>query len=201
MLLVHWSPVNNTKNILRNGIRKSQNGVYCFPVTGHFALDRWWMKALKRFRRDGKKYNGFIFRIDESNLPAYFGHFAGHTSRDKFEKPIKTLTDLGKEIQNTIIWRIGEKALCDREELHHNIDFLKLGLEEIDKDPTMYKKTLTEVGFMEYILEDYQVVLTHSIKPNRIIRVIPPMEEFGRTLCKNKRHIHEGQLEGGKYFG
>lgn len=65
MLVIHWSPVNNSKHILKNGIRKNQRGVYCFPLTGHRSLDKWWMKALKRYRKDGKKYNGFIFRVEE----------------------------------------------------------------------------------------------------------------------------------------
>lgn len=97
MLVVHWSPVSNTKNILKNGIAKSQNGVYCFPVTGHLSLDRWWMKALKSFKRDGKRYNGFIFRVQEQDLPAYFNHFIGATSGDRFEKPIATLARLGNK--------------------------------------------------------------------------------------------------------
>lgn len=76
MLVIHWSPVNNSKHILKNGIRKNQRGVYCFPLTGHRSLDKWWMKTLKRYRKDGKKYNGFIFRVEEKDLPAYFGHYA-----------------------------------------------------------------------------------------------------------------------------
>ena len=188
MLVVHWSPVNNSKNILKNGISKSQNGVYCFPITGHVSLDRWWMKALKRFRRDGKRYNGFIFRVEEQDLPAYFGHFMGATTKDKFEKPIKTLVELGNEIQHTIIWRIGESTIRNTADwLRNDIDYIKLGREELSKRPDLYKETLTDTAFMEYILEDYQIVLTKSITANRIIRVVPPTEEFGRILYKNKK--------------
>ncbi|MBD3918604.1 hypothetical protein H8B09_07575 [Paenibacillus sp. PR3] len=188
MLVVHWSPVNNSKNILKNGINKGRNGVYCFPITGHVSLDRWWMKALKRFRKDGKRYNGFIFRVGERDLPAYFGHFMGATTNDEFDKSIKTLEDLGKEIQNTIIWRIGESTLQHAVEwLSKDHDFIKLGREELQKRPTLYKDTLTDAAFMEYILEDYQIVLNQSIDSNRIIRVIPPTEEFGRVLYKNKK--------------
>lgn len=80
MLVVHWSPVNNTKNILKNGITKSQNGVYCFPV-------------------------------------------------------------------------------------------------------------------------DYQIVLTKSIEANRIIRVIPPTEQFGTILYKNKKHKYDkGHLKEAQRF-
>ncbi|MNW44389.1 hypothetical protein D3C74_216230 [compost metagenome] len=188
VLVVHWSPVNYSKNILKNGIRKSRNGVYCFPLTGHIALDRWWMKALKRFRRDGKKYNGFVFRVEESDFPAYFGHFIGHMTSDRSEKPIKTLIELGMEIQNTIIWRIGERAVWNNIEVHnHDQDFLKLGKEVIKKNPDVYKETLTDAAFMEYILEDCQLVLTNSINASRIIRVISPTKEFGKVLYKQKK--------------
>ncbi len=43
MVAVHWTPVNNTKDILKKGITKSKNGLYCFPLTGHKFLDRWWI--------------------------------------------------------------------------------------------------------------------------------------------------------------
>ena len=65
--------------------------------------------------------------------------------------------------------------------------FLQLGKEEMKKNPEIYKETLTDAVFMEYILEDCQIVLTKSINANRIIRVIPPAEEFGRVLYKSKK--------------
>jgi len=203
MLVVHWSPVNNSKSILKNGIRKNQNGLYCYPVTGHISLDRWWMKALKRFRRDGKRYNGFIFKVEEQDLPAYYGHFMGATTKEKFEKPIKSLLELGQELQNTIIWRIGERTSWGTAERKINeIDYLRLGREEIQKRPETYKETLKDAAFMGFILEDYQIVLTKSIEANRIIRVIPPNEEFGRVLYKNKKQQDvEGEFREGKYFG
>ncbi|OXM82516.1 hypothetical protein CF651_30580 [Paenibacillus rigui] len=146
------------------------------------------MKALKRFRRDGKRYNGFIFRIEQQDLPAYYGHFMGATNKDKFEKTINTLSDLGREIQKTIIWRIGESTLWNTAELQKNdIDYLMHGREEISKRPDIYKETLADTAFMEYILEDYQIVLSKSIDANRIIRVIPPTEQFGKILYKNKK--------------
>ncbi|MEQ4482339.1 hypothetical protein [Cohnella silvisoli] len=203
MLVVHWSPVNNSKSILKNGIRKNQNGLYCYPVTGHLSLDRWWMKALKRFRRDGKRYNGFIFKVEEQDLPAYYGHFMGATTKDKFEKPIKSLLELGQELQNTIIWRIGERISGGTSErITNETDYLKLGRDEIIKRPDIYKETLNDTAFMEYILEDFQIVLTKSIAANRIIRIIPSNEEFGRILYKNKKQQYvEGEFREGKYFG
>lgn len=50
MLAIHWSPVSNTKRIMKNGIIKSNNGVYCFPLTGHRSLDMWWVKAFNQYQ-------------------------------------------------------------------------------------------------------------------------------------------------------
>lgn len=193
MLAIHWSPVNNSKNILNNGIRKTKNGVYCFPLTGHLSLDRWWMKQLKRSRKDGKKYNGFIFRIEEKDLPAYFGHYMGVTTMDKCKNPIDTLKKLGEELQETIIWRIGEKSLGYRLELRSDEEFMRAGREEIKKRPEAYQEVLTDARFMEYILEDLQIVLDQSIPAKRIIKVIPPSEQFGRIMYKEKKSRY---LEG-----
>ncbi|MFF2480902.1 hypothetical protein [Paenibacillus sp. NPDC058071] len=187
MLAIHWAPVKHSKNILNNGIRKNRNGVYCFPLTGHQSLDKWWMKELKRSRRDGKKYNGFIFRLEENDLPAYFGHFIGATTREQFDKPIDTLKKLGEEIQETIIWRIGERLLGYGMRLR-NEDILRAGKEEIRKRPELYQEVLSDARFMEYILEDYQIVLSQSISAKRILKVIPPTEQFGRIIHKEKKN-------------
>ena len=81
MLAIHWSPVNNTKRILKNGISKSKNGLYCFPLTGHKNIDHWWVKTFKTCRKGSRvQYNGFIFRIEQNDMPAYFGHWFGHTT-------------------------------------------------------------------------------------------------------------------------
>lgn len=69
MLAVHWSPVANTKQILKKGIRKSKAGLFCFPLTGHPTVDRWWLRVVRAERRP-KHYNGFIFRITQEDLPA-----------------------------------------------------------------------------------------------------------------------------------
>ncbi|HNC29292.1 MAG TPA: hypothetical protein PKX08_04755, partial [Cyclobacteriaceae bacterium] len=83
MLAVHWTPVANTKRILRNGIAKSKTGLYCFPLTGKPLVDRWWVRFFNHVRQR-KKYNGIVFRIRQEDLPAYFGHWIGTTSKDKF---------------------------------------------------------------------------------------------------------------------
>jgi hypothetical protein len=82
MLAIHWSPVKNTKNILKNGISKSKTGLYCFPLTGDYSMDKWWVSILRRGR---KQYNGFVFKIENGDLLAVFEDWIGHTIQDTFK--------------------------------------------------------------------------------------------------------------------
>lgn len=93
MLAVHWSPVKNTKRILKNGISKSENGLYCFPLTGQKSVDQWWVINRWKYRKPSR-YDGFIFKIEREDMPAYFGHGYGHTNQDTFKMEINDLEEL-----------------------------------------------------------------------------------------------------------
>jgi hypothetical protein len=45
---------------------------------------------------------------------------------------------------------------------------------------------MNSLDFMAYTFEDYQIVLSNSIAPNRIIKVLPQGNEFGRVLKQKK---------------
>lgn len=195
MLAVHWTPVGKTKHILKNGITKSKKGLYCFPLTGHKALDRWWLYFFNQCGvRRRKKYNGIVFRIKQQDLPAYFGHWIGATNKDSFKKEVLTVKQLGAEFRETIMWRLGELVAFKA----YGIDiyksdklieqFLKLAEEEINKDPKALIATLNDLDFMMYALEDYQIVLSHSIPADRIVKVIPQGDEFGRVQRLKKKY-------------
>jgi hypothetical protein len=110
MLAVHWTPVSNTKSILKNGITKSKKGLFCFPLTGHKFLDRWWLYFFNQCGvRERKQYNGIVFRLKEQDMPAYFGSWIGATSKSDFEKEITDLKTLGHEFKEVITWRLGEE--------------------------------------------------------------------------------------------
>jgi len=154
MLAVHWAPVSATKRILKNGIVKSNKGLYCFPLTGHKALDRWWLNFFNQCGvRQRKKYNGIVFRVKQQDLPAYFGHWGGATNQDTFKKEILTLKQLGIEFKKTIIWRLGEMLAREA-----NIDtgvyeddnltklYLKLAEEAIKKSPKILTSKLENVA-------------------------------------------------------
>ncbi|MDI9862344.1 hypothetical protein [Flectobacillus roseus] len=196
MLAVHWTPVDKTKNILKNGITKSKKGLYCFPLTGHKSLDKWWIYFFNQCGvRQRKKYNGVVFRIKQSDLPAYFGHWIGTTNRDNFKKEITNLKELGKEFKETLIWRLGEE-LAEKENIGKDIFdyekrtelYLQLVEKELEKNPSVLNEKLNDLDFMTYSLEDYQIVLSNSISANRIIKLIPQGDEFGRITRLKKKY-------------
>ncbi len=195
MLAVHWAPVNHTKHILKNGIAKSKKGVYCFPLTGHQSLDRWWIHFFNQCKvRPRKHYNGIVFRIAQEDLPAYFGHWIGATNRDAFTKEIPDLKQLGHQFRETILWRLGEE-IAHKDNLDAGIHdgaklqalYMGLGERALQDDPKAFTRKYNDLDFMGYTFEDYQIVLSHPIPAKRIIKVLPQGNEFGRVLRIRKQ--------------
>lgn len=206
MLVVHWTPVNNTKKILKNGITKTRKGVFCFPLTGHRFLDRWWIYFFNQcFVRQKKEYNGIVFRIDESDFPIYFGHWVGSISKKDLILDVKDLKQLGQEYKESILFRIGEDIAyntlrsddfykCNQSDVKDL--YLKLGEEAIEQNPKLWIEKLNDIGFMTYTFEDYEIILSNSIPAKRIIKVIPLRNEFGRVLKKQKMNkIKKKEIE------
>lgn len=194
MLAVHWAPVSKVKNILRKGITKSSNGLYCFPLTGHASVDRWWINFFNKYRvRERKPYIGIVFRILQEDLPGYFGHWIGATTKDEYEKEITNLKELEQSFRQTIEWRLGE-AFCWKRGIKHPSDrteldrlYKQLVTEEVMTNPSAISDALGDVGLMGYTFEDYQIVLSNSIPASRIIKLLPQSREFGRTIHKRKK--------------
>lgn len=196
MLAVHWTPVSKTKSILKNGISKSKKGLYCFPLTGLKSLDRWWIHFFNQYgARQRKKYNGVVFRLKQSDMPAYFGHWVGATNRDNFKKEITNLKTLGTEFRMTILWRLGEELARKENIEYDHFDrkketelYLKLAELEIQKSPKALTEKTTDYNFMAFALEDYQIVLSNSISSDRILKVLPQGDEFGRVTRLRKKY-------------
>lgn len=196
MLAVHWTPVSKTKSILKNGISKSRNGLYCFPLTGLKSLDRWWIHFFNQCGvRQRKKYNGIVFRLKQSDMPAYFGHWIGATNRDNFKKEITDLKTLGTEFRMTILWRLGEELARKQNIDYDHFDreketelYLKLAELEIQKSPKTLAEKTADFSFMAFTLEDYQIVLSKSISADRILKVLPQGDEFGRVIRLRKKY-------------
>ena len=188
MLAIHWTPVANTKKVLRTGIAKSKNGLYCFPLTGNHQVDRWWAKFFKNVRPK-RKYNGIVFKIRKGDLPAYFGHWIGATTRDTFDKPILTMKELGYEYRNNILFRIGEYFLHQKgDEMTADDfarDFVDVAKREITANASA-KRLLDDLSTKTFALEDIQIVLSNSISADRIVKVISDGTDTGRQRRKKK---------------
>jgi hypothetical protein len=196
MLAVHWTPVNNTKSVFKNGIRKSKKGLFCFPLTGHTHLDKWWVNFFNQCgARDRKKYNGIVFRIKKGDLPAYFRLWIGATNRHHFNKEITDLKTLSKQYREILLQLMGEEiartnnldtCVYDYETL--NKLYSELAHKEISNNTTALTEKQNSVDFMSYTLEDYQIVLSQSISADRIIKILPQGNEFGRVLRQKKKY-------------
>jgi len=248
MLAIHWSPVKNTKKILKNGISKSKNGLYCFPLTGEKNLDQWWVKLFNQWRgrRYRVPYNGFIFRIEKDDMPACFDEYYDYTNADKFEMQINTIEELELRYRERIIQAIGKKMLklefskteeffrkkneriseypsfyksindpeladyvfkdwllhqiferCKgmsrfRDNIEENKIFQEKGETELQKNKDLLKGAFNNFDLLEDAFSTWQIILSRSITPDRIIKIIRNQDEYGKILHKNKKYeYHE----------
>jgi hypothetical protein len=202
MLAVHWSPVKNTRRILKNGIRKAGQGVHCFPLTGVPGLDRYW----RRLFRAGRplEYNGFVFRLTHDDFPAFFGHYACGAT-------YLTLPELTSAFRETIIYRLceryaglghgdvglgfGDLSTCSLTAAEEKALISPVFKNLTEADPGLYNRTMaSNPGYLRFIFEDFQIVLPHAIAPERIIKVIPGGGRSGRQIRKKRQHagVQEG---------
>jgi len=241
MLAIHWSPVKNTKKILKNGILKSKDGLYCFPLTGERNLDQNWVILFNHLKfREQKKYNGFVFRIEKEDMPASFGSFWDHGDDD--EIIINDIDELELRYRERIIQKMGEKQaklefskteeyskkakeyLLERKTSNRSINdpellefifkmhiesqifnkykgapviyvdrekdsiFLEKGKIEIQKNKGLLSEALQDIELLNNAFSDWQIILSRSISPNRIIKIITNQDEYGKILHKNKKY-------------
>jgi hypothetical protein len=152
-------------------------------------LDKWWVNFFNQCHvRARKKYNGIVFRIMQEDLPASFGHWVGRG----LTHPEHNITDLKKfesEYRETIIWRIGEQIAADKslEDWKHDDQFIPLAEAALKADPGILHDHMRSYDFMGFTFEDYEIVLSRSISADRIIKVLPQGNEFGRVLRQQKK--------------
>jgi hypothetical protein len=119
-------------------------------------------------------------------------------SSDSFEMPIKTVDQLENAVKNSILWRIGERINGYGDILQHQLasdKFLDVAKEEVQKNPKLYNNVLEDAGFMGFIFEDLQIVLSSSISAERIMKVVSARDEFGKVLHKKKRYLLTDESE------
>lgn len=127
-------------------------------------------------------------------MPAYFGQWVFANNHTHFKKEITDLKNLGTEFREAMLWRLGEELTHQRnpdmslgEMDKARETYTSLAEAEIDQHPKALIDCMNDLGFMRYTFEDYQIVLSHSISPDRIIKVFPQGNEFGRILKRKKQ--------------
>jgi len=165
MLLIHWSKHKNTGDILKNGIRTKKRklrdefledtkGVWCFPYTRNKSLNNNWKSNLKLWRQDLTNYNGFVFKLEDSDFPIYAGEFstiASSPSESKYLNRESFLKDFGKYFSPK------------------SLDF------------ELNDKTINE-GSLDY--QDFEIILSNRISPKRIIKVLKDRKTFANKTYK-----------------
>ena len=184
MLVVHWSPVKNTKKILRLGITASKDSAsHFFPLTGHRSVDRWWAQAFRSWR-PRTQYNGFVVRLTDEDMPATFCHWIIWAINNGKDIPMfNSIKALSEEYRRTIIWRIGETFAKD-----DSADYTELGRQIIESDPDTYNRLRADPNWMSWVFEDYEIKVFRSIPASRIQRTLAGSNDSGRQRRREFRN-------------
>ena len=206
MLAVHWSPVKNTAQILRNGISVGKqggkrSGVFCVPLSGFSRVDKWWANVFHNGWRPRENYNGFVFRVEEGDLPAVFADWIWGSD----EKDLKTVADIGREYRIQLACRLAfylpkqffrEKlgvddpnnpAFAAFEEYDFSARYERAEAILVEASRSDLRTTLNDPEFRKFVFEDFQLVLSRAIAPSRIIRVLSGTTDSGRERVRKFR--------------
>lgn len=190
MLAIHWSPVKNTKRILRSGIRANKGRVFCFPLTGHDTVDRWWVRLFQHSKTCSiGQYNGFVFRVTEEDLPAQFSDWIVDAIGQA--KWFESLPELESEFRKMLLFRIGETYNRMPES---TVDLESLGEKLVREDPMLHSRFTQDPEWMNWVFSDYQIVLSGSVSAKRIIRTVAGSQQSGRQRVRKFRESIDDDL-------
>jgi len=68
------------------------------------------------------------------------------------------------------------------------IIFLEKGKIEIQKNEDLLKESLIDFDLLDNSFSTWQIILSRSIAPNRIIKIVTNQDEFGKILHKNRKY-------------
>ena len=205
MKVIHWTPLENKDSILKNGIQIQDTRIACSILTPFDNLNRWWLDF--SLLETGKEYIGVVFELAASDFPLIHDHWVISTYQeidDNFEtifrrrfrldemersnpsglfESIEALKDAYKK---SIVFRIGEAVkehtLVLQEDGtygYDTVEIIETGYEEIKKDPQKaFQEFFDDPEFMEFVFEDYQVLLYNDISPERIEKVINAEDSY-----------------------
>jgi hypothetical protein len=202
MKLIHWSPKENKESILENGIKISDTWTSCSILTPFHSLNRWWID----FLLNEKEQVGFVFELTEFDYPLVHSHWCIDTYekqddelnviekrrhslseilKDNPHRVFKNSNELKKDYEETIIWRIGDTIehpkYLDKNGIYQSEDkkIIESGIKLIKSNPKKAKEDFFDnPKFIEFVFEDYEILLFKEITPERIIKVISENEEY-----------------------
>ncbi|MCA9072687.1 MAG: hypothetical protein KDA84_27380, partial [Planctomycetaceae bacterium] len=189
MLAIHWSPVKNTKSILRNISRKGKRGLFCFPLTGHEILDRCWAWLFRCSRsRPRTPYNGFVFRLTEDDLPASFGDWILDACGQA--RSFGLLSELEEEFRRAIVSQMETDRLCRQRRGSNRIRNTGEGSD--CHDSLEFNQYRNDPMWMQEVFYGSQIILSKSIDARRIIRIVSYASKSGRRRV-NEHRSREGR--------
>lgn len=150
MLVIHWSKHNNTSDIIKNGIRPKKRkldqneikGVWCFPFSRNKSMNNNWKRNLKSWRNDLTNFNGFVFKLEDSDFPIYAGEFALVGSYPEFHY---------FENMKLFLENYGDRFSPQKLSMEINSDSMK-------------------EGWLDYT--DFEIIITKRIESSRIVKIL-----------------------------
>lgn len=189
MKVVHWSPLENAHSILQEGLKLADSWTSASILSPHHDLNRWWLD----FQFRDRPCKGFVFELQAADFPLAHGHWIIDSDRpDDAEPPYRRFTiaeiaehnphcvfdsleALKREYFHTFVWRIGEQLSSNYRESE---SYFPKGLEQLRQDQNAWARHVADPNLLPYTFEDYQVLLSKPISPERIERVLEPDEPF-----------------------
>lgn len=190
MKVIHWSPVKNKNAILEKGILIQDTWISASILTPFKNLNRWWLD----FSLNEGEYLGFVFELNKSDFPLVHAHWCIDSYQEQnedlevvFERrhTLKDILDnnshcvfqnneqLKKNYKEAIVWRIG--GAINEDNIYRSDDdkIKESGQKMIHNNKRKaFKDFFDNSDFMEFVFEDYQVLLFKDIAPARIEKVI-----------------------------
>lgn len=214
MKVIHWTPKENKSQILEKGILISDTWISCSILTPFKNLNRWWLD----FLLNDKEYIGIIFELEKNDFPLVRDHWIvdGHSeTNDELEVISKkrynlneilssnpksvfsNLKELKRDYEQTIVWRIGntidDSNNLDKDEIYKSDDkkIIESGLTLIKSNPKKAEKNFFDnPDFMEFVFEDYEILLFKNVEPSRIEKVIQANTNYSYDDLMNEIKNH-----------
>lgn len=197
MKVIHWSPIENKESILEKGLLVKDTWLCGNLLTPFHSLNRWWLDFIFK----DQECLGYIFDLQDSDFPLVYNHWVSHKDQEYDEdynllssirKPIASLLAASEHPQENgiysspaalqqgcrenILWRIGEQL--DTQNNQAESTYISNAIEHIQHKPSALDSFIGNPDFMIYTFEDYELLLSNHILPERIIKVVTPDEVY-----------------------